>query len=160
MEMILQKYLNQNLWGALLQSSHLAQPSTSVVQTCSQPLFFVLPKEPLSLLLGDREFCFSPIKFEISFNRAGRRYTLTYSAFFQDSTENKGSSRGVPPIIPTSSNSFPLLEPVGGSAPKFSSGAIEQLLVEDSTSTALLCAAQAAPPPAFRWNLHILFQRK
>ena len=80
---ILQKYLNQNLWGALLQSCHLAQQSTSVVQTWNPSLFFVLPKEPLSLLLGDREFCFSPIKFEISFNRVGRRYTPTNSAFFQ-----------------------------------------------------------------------------
>ena len=49
---------------------------------------------------------------------------------------------------------------MGGSAPKFSSGAIEQLLVEDSTSTALLCAAQAAPPPAFRWKIHILSEEK
>ena len=45
---------------------------------------------------------------------------------------------------------FFLLEPVGGSAPKFSSGAIEQLKIKSSTAAALLCAAQAAPSPGFR----------
>ena len=71
-------------------------------------------------------------------------------------TRTKAAQGGALPIIQTSLNSFSLLEPVGGSAPKFSSGAIEQLLVEDSTSTALLCAAQAAPPPAFRWKIRLL----
>jgi hypothetical protein len=42
------------------------------------------------------------------------------------------------------------LEPVGGSAPKFSSGAIEQLKIGSSTPTALLCSAQGAPTPGFR----------
>ena len=50
------------------------------------------------------------------------------------------------------------LEPVGGSAPKFSSGAIEQLKIEASTAATLLCAAQAAPSPAFRSTAHLFVQ--
>ena len=53
---------------------------------------------------------------------------------------------------------FVSLEPVGGSAPKFSSGAIEQLKIEASTATALLCAAQAAPSPSFRSTGHLFVQ--
>ena len=52
---------------------------------------------------------------------------------------------------------FFLLEPVGGSAPKFSSGAIEQLKIKSSTAAALLCAAQAAPSPGFRSGGRIFF---
>ena len=52
---------------------------------------------------------------------------------------------------------FFLLEPVGGSAPKFSSGAIEQLKIKLSTAAALLCAAQAAPSPGFRSGGRIFF---
>ena len=55
---------------------------------------------------------------------------------------------------------FFLLEPVGGSAPKFSSGAIEQLKIKSSTAAALLCAAQAAPSPGFRSGGRIFFSNR
>ena len=49
------------------------------------------------------------------------------------------------------SNTLWFLEPIGGSAPKFSSVAIEQILVSGSQPISLTCPAQGSPCPAFRY---------
>ena len=47
-------------------------------------------------------------------------------------------------------------EPVGGSSPKLPSGATEHLSCANLQPTSLLCAAQGAPVPAFRWSRILL----
>ena len=47
---------------------------------------------------------------------------------------------------------YDFLEPIGGSAPKFSSVAIEQILVKVSEPISLTCPAQGSPTPAFRYS--------
>ena len=53
---------------------------------------------------------------------------------------------------------IPALEPIGGSTPKFSSVAIEQISAYNHQSMALTCPAQSSPSPAFRWNLHHFYK--
>ena len=52
---------------------------------------------------------------------------------------------------------YGFLEPIGGSAPKFSSVAIEQILGTGSEPISLTCPAQGSPSPAFRY---LLMRRK
>ena len=44
-----------------------------------------------------------------------------------------------------------ILEPIGGSAPKFVSGATENLVKQQLHSVSLTCSAQASPTPNFRY---------
>lgn len=49
------------------------------------------------------------------------------------------------------------IDPVGGSAPKFSSGATENVFISSSATVSLTCAAQGAPKPSFRYYLTVSF---
>ena len=48
------------------------------------------------------------------------------------------------------------VEPIGGSVPKFSSAATENVNVAQSHELALLCSAQGSPTPTFRYKILML----
>ena len=47
---------------------------------------------------------------------------------------------------------IPALEPIGGSTPKFSSDATENILAHSDRTLSMACPAQASPVPTFRWS--------
>ena len=47
---------------------------------------------------------------------------------------------------------IPALEPIGGSTPKFSSDATENILSDSDRPLSMACPAQASPLPTYRWS--------